>query len=53
MSYEITIPGCDFTGKMYGLTWTNGTAHTEDGFTAGRLRCNGYIVKAVRVTKKK
>ena len=52
MIYEIVIPGSDFTGQMYGLTWIGGTCRTEDGYTAGRLKARGYLVTK-RAAKKK
>ncbi len=53
MMYEIKSPGSKFTGILYGMTWTNGTARTEDSFTAARLKSKGYTVKAVRTGGKK
>jgi hypothetical protein len=44
MMYKITMVGSDYTGKCYGMTWVNGETHTDDKFTADRLKAKGFVV---------
>lgn len=43
MGFKI-IMGRNYTGEHMGLSFTQGTAHTEDAFLASRLQSKGYKV---------